>query len=75
MLDLRGALYGKMPCPADEVWVNDADVIVVPKSPILVADDFINLVFTRGLYGIAPYNVSTSFSFFNQLNPALSTAR
>lgn len=72
MLDLRGALYGKMPCPADEIWVNDSDVIVVPKSPILVADDFINLVFTRGIYGIAPYTVSTSFSFFNQLNPAFS---
>lgn len=67
MLDLRGALYGKMPCPADEIWVNDADVIVVPKSPILVADDFINLVFTRGIYGVAPFNVGTSFSFFNQL--------
>jgi polysaccharide export outer membrane protein len=67
MLDLRGALYGKMPCPADEIWVNDSDIIVVPKSPILVADDMINLVFTRGIYGIAPYNVSTSFSFFNQL--------
>lgn len=67
MLDLRGALYGKMPCPADEIWVNDADVIVVPKSPILVVDDFINLVFTRGLYGVAPFNVGTTFSFFNQL--------
>lgn len=67
MLDLRGALYGKMPCPADEIWLNDSDVIIVPKSPILVADDIINLVFTRGIYGIAPYSVSTSFSFFNQL--------
>lgn len=67
MLDLRGALYGKMPCPADEIWVNDADLIIIPKSPILVADDFINLVFTRGIYGVAPYSVSTAFSFFNQL--------
>ncbi|MCE9607859.1 MAG: polysaccharide biosynthesis/export family protein [Planctomycetia bacterium] len=67
MLDLRGALYGKTPAPSDELWVNDSDVIVVPKSPILVADDFINLVFTRGLYGVAPYNVGTTFSFFNQL--------
>lgn len=67
MLDLRGALYGKMPAPSDEIWVNDADVIIVPKSPILVLDDYINLVFTRGIYGIAPFNVGTSFSFFNQL--------
>lgn len=66
MLDLRGALYGKAPAPTDELWVNDSDVIVVPKSPILVADDFINLVFTRGIYGVAPYSVGTSFSFFNQ---------
>ena len=66
MLDLRGALYGKAPAPSDELWVNDSDVIVVPKSPILVADDFINLVFTRGIYGVAPYSVGTSFSFFNQ---------
>lgn len=65
MLDLRGALYGKMPCPADEIWINDADIVVVPKSPILVLDDIINLVFTRGLYGVAPYSVGTSFSFFN----------
>lgn len=67
MLDLRGALYGKMPCPADEIWLNDSDVIIVPKSPILVADDFINLVFTRGIYGVAPFNVGTTFSFLNQL--------
>jgi len=67
MLDLRGALYGKTPCPSDEIWLNDADIIIVPKSPILVADDIINLVFTRGLYGVAPFNVGTSFSFFNAL--------
>lgn len=67
MLDLRGALYGKTPAPTDELWVDDSDVVIVPKSPILVADDFINLVFTRGLYGVAPYSVGTSFSFFNQL--------
>jgi polysaccharide export outer membrane protein len=65
MLDLRGALYGKTPCPADEIWVNDADMIIVPKAPILVVDDFINLVFTRGIYGIAPFNVGASFSFLN----------
>lgn len=72
MLDLRGALYGKAPAPSDELWVDDSDVILVPKSPILVADDYINLVFTRGLYGVAPFNVGTSFSFFNQVNPAVA---
>ena len=29
-------------------------MIIVPKSAILEADDFINLVFTRGIYGVFP---------------------
>jgi polysaccharide export outer membrane protein len=55
MLDLRGALYGHSACPSDEIWLNDSDIVVVPKSPILVADDMINLIFTRGLYGVVPF--------------------
>jgi polysaccharide export outer membrane protein len=62
MLDIRGALYGKQPCPSDEIWINDSDVIIVPKSPILVLDDWISLVFTRGLYGVVPFSVSYNFS-------------
>jgi polysaccharide export outer membrane protein len=62
MLDIRGALYGKQPCPADEIWINDADVIIVPKSPILVLDDWISLVFTRGIYGVVPFSVSYNVS-------------
>jgi polysaccharide export outer membrane protein len=62
MLDIRGALYGKQPNPSDEIWLNDSDVVIVPKSPILVLDDWISLVFTRGIYGIAPFSVSYNFS-------------
>lgn len=62
MLDLRGALYGKRPCPADEIWLNDSDIVVIPKSPILVLDDWIQLVFTRGIYGVLPFSVSYNFS-------------
>jgi len=54
-LDLRGALLGKRPCPADEIWLRDSDMVIVPKSPILLTDDFINLVFTRGIYGVVPF--------------------
>ena len=62
-LDLRGALLGERPCPADDIWVRDSDIIIVPKSPILLFDDFINLVFTRGLYGVVPFQgVSYNFS-------------
>ncbi|GIW92067.1 MAG: hypothetical protein KatS3mg110_0108 [Pirellulaceae bacterium] len=62
-VDLRGALYGKRPIPSDELWVRDSDVIVVPKSPVQVADDIINLVFTQGIYRILP-NPSLSVTFF-----------
>ena len=63
MVDIRGALYGNRPTPADEIWLNDSDVVVVPKSPILVLDDFVQLVFTRGLYSILP----TQFASFGSL--------
>ena len=62
-IDLRGALYGKRPAPSDELWLRDTDIIVVPKSPILWADEFIDLVFTRGIYGVVPFSgVSVDFS-------------
>ena len=61
-LDMRGALLGKKPCPADEIWMRDSDVVIVPKSAILLTTDFIELVFTRGVYGVLPFNVSYSYS-------------
>ncbi|MBI3464408.1 MAG: polysaccharide biosynthesis/export family protein [Planctomycetes bacterium] len=70
-LDIRGALYGHRPCPADEIWLSDADVVVVPKAPIRVLDDWINLVFTQGVYGVAPFNMNVSYNFgtFGTLQP------
>ena len=67
MLDLRGALLGKRPCPADEIWLRDSDIVVVPKTPILLADEFIDLVFTRGLYGVLPVSTSINFSKLSTL--------
>ena len=62
MVDLQGALRGKQPCPKGEIWLSDSDVIIVPKGRILEADDFINLVFTRGLYGVFPLQPSLTFA-------------
>lgn len=67
LLDIRGALYGKVPCPADEIWLNDADLVVVPKAPLRVFDDYVKLIFTEGLYQIAPFSTSVNFSYFNTL--------
>ncbi len=67
MLDLRGALYGKRPTPADEIWLNDSDIVVVPKMPILVVDEAIDLVFQRGLYSALPTQISLNFSQLGRL--------
>jgi polysaccharide biosynthesis/export protein len=55
-LDIRGALYGERPSPADEIWLRDSDVVVVPKMPIRRAGDAIELYFTRGVYGVLPFH-------------------
>jgi polysaccharide export outer membrane protein len=60
-LDLRAALEGRRPCPADEIWLRDSDIVVVPQSPILRMDNFIELVFTRGIYGVVPLNFTVNF--------------
>lgn len=67
MLDIRPAVYGRQACPKDEIWLSDSDVIVVPKNPILVADEFIELVFTRGIYGVFPLNSTINFAKITSL--------
>ena len=67
MVDVNGALFGRDPCPNGEIWLSDSDVIVVPKSAILQADDFIDLVFTRGIYGVFPLSSTLSFAKLSSL--------
>ncbi len=57
MLDLRGALYGRRPVPADDIWLNDSDIVLITKTPIQQADELIEQVFTRGLYSTVPREV------------------
>jgi len=66
-LQIFKALYGHKPCPADEIWLRDSDVVVVPKRAILVVDDAISLIFTRGLYGVIPFN----FTLFSGMSAGL----
>lgn len=67
MIDLEAALHGKQPCPAGEIWLSDSDVLIVPKSPILRATDFIDLVFTRGIYGVFPLTANVNFAKLSTL--------
>jgi polysaccharide export outer membrane protein len=62
MINLNGALLGREPCPQGEIWIDDSDVVIVPKGRILQADDFINLVFTRGIYGVFPMSATINFA-------------
>ena len=62
-LDLQGALLGARPCPADEIWLNDSDIVLVPKNPVQILDDWIELIFTRGIYGVMPFSgITLNFS-------------
>jgi polysaccharide biosynthesis/export protein len=54
-------LFGNQSCPPGEIWIDDSDVVIVPKGKILQADDFIDLVFTRGIYGVFPMTTQLSF--------------
>ncbi len=67
MINLEGALFGRQPCPNGEIWLDDSDVVIVPKSSILIADDFINLVFTRGIYGVFPLVYNVNFAKISSL--------
>jgi polysaccharide export outer membrane protein len=68
MLDLNGAVYARRPAPADEIWVNDSDIIIVPKTPILVANEFIAQFFTQGVYSMFPQFSFGQFNFSNFRN-------
>jgi polysaccharide biosynthesis/export protein len=67
MIDLQAALLGNQPNPPGEIWIDDSDVIIVPKGKILLADDFIELVFTRGIYGVFPLYMNLNFSKMSTL--------
>lgn len=58
-VDIQPTLYNRDMTPEGNLWLADADVVVVPKSTIQVADDFIDLAFTRGLYGVFPFQGAT----------------
>lgn len=59
-LDLRGAILGKDPTPADNIWLRDSDTVIVPQSGIKSMNNFVRQVFTEGIYGVFPFSYSIS---------------
>ncbi len=66
-VNIRESLLFKKPCPSGEIWLRDSDIVLVPKSPILCADDAINLIFTRGIYGVFPLSATLNFAKLSSL--------
>lgn len=66
LLDLRGAILGREAHPADEIWVRDGDVIILPSTPIRLFDNFVRQVFTEGIYGVVP--ITASYNLGNNLS-------
>lgn len=64
-VDIRGALFGCRPAPSDELWLRDSDVVIVPKTPLKSATDAIDLIFTRGVYSVAPFLQNAFIQDFN----------
>jgi polysaccharide export outer membrane protein len=71
-IDIRAPFFGKDPCPANDVWLRDNDLVVVPKTRILCATDVINLYFTRGVYAAFPINYVYSFNTGSSVTPIIT---
>lgn len=68
-IDIRAPLYGRDPCPTNDVWLRDNDLVIVPKTRILCATDVINLYFTRGVYAAFPIAYVYSFTTGSTVTP------
>jgi polysaccharide biosynthesis/export protein len=54
-IDLKGMHLGKVPTPADDIWLSDSDLVVVPLTPISRFNIFVDQVFRQGIYGVLPF--------------------
>jgi polysaccharide biosynthesis/export protein len=70
-VDVHPALYNSRSLCADDIWLRDSDIVIVPKCPLQVLDDYINLIFTKGIYGVVPF--STTFGVFKDISSVAAT--
>jgi hypothetical protein len=45
-----------------DIWLKDGDVIFVPTKEIAKRADYIEYVWTRGIYGVLPFSVSAQYT-------------
>ena len=58
VLDLRAPLLGHEAHPADNIWVRDGDVIILPSTPLRLINNLVRQVFTEGVYGVVPFTTN-----------------
>jgi polysaccharide export outer membrane protein len=68
-VNVHPALYNSRKLEADDIWLRDSDIVIVPKCPLQVLDDYIQLIFTKGIYGVVPFQ-GVSFDFIRDLSGA-----
>ncbi|MBN1344940.1 MAG: polysaccharide biosynthesis/export family protein [Phycisphaerae bacterium] len=56
-----------------DIWMQDMDIIYVPKTGLAVFDDWVDQVFTKGIRSILPYSFSSSLNFGYELHNEPST--
>ena len=68
-VDVHPALYNSRKLEADDIWLRDSDIVIVPKCPLQVFDDYVQLIFTKGIYGVVPFQ-GVAFDFIRDLSGA-----
>jgi polysaccharide export outer membrane protein len=67
-IDMWGPLRrGDRPCPQGEIWLNDSDIVLIPKLSTQIADEWIDMIFTRGLYGVVPFQYTINMAKLSSL--------
>lgn len=46
-----------------DFWLDDYDVVYVPPSKLTQCNDWIEQVFTKGIYGVLPFSTSVGFGY------------
>ncbi len=50
-----------------DFWLDDYDVVYVPKSGLTKMNDWVEQVFTKGIYGVMPFSTSVGVNFGYQM--------
>jgi polysaccharide export outer membrane protein len=66
-VNVHPALYNSRKLEADDIWLRDSDIVIVPKCPLQVFDDYVQLIFTKGIYGVVPFQ-GVAFDFIRDLS-------